>query len=154
MEQGHIIPAKTDKNKITNEEMLSGETQLNMDGHIYFVRFYLIIRDVLTCKLLGYSLEQFLDGGGVADESGGHFDSTRGNVTNSRFHIVWDPFHKVTVKKICKYFSQSAECKEKSYEEFLFWTFNICSSTSLKIALKFQVITCFTCAHHLKFSQA
>merc|ERR1711970_775332 len=46
-------------------------------------------------ELFGNSLEQFLYGSGIADEGGGHLESSWRNVTNSNLDIVWDPFHKV-----------------------------------------------------------
>ena len=46
-------------------------------------------------ELLTDSLEEFLDGSAVANESGGHFQPTRRDVTDSSLDIVGDPFHKV-----------------------------------------------------------
>ena len=46
-------------------------------------------------ELLGYPLEQLLDGGGVSNEGGGHLQASWRNVTNSSLDVVWDPFHEV-----------------------------------------------------------
>ena len=46
-------------------------------------------------ELLGDSLEELLDGGGVADEGGGHLEAAWGNVTNGGLDIVRDPLDKV-----------------------------------------------------------
>ena len=46
-------------------------------------------------ELLRDTLEQFLDGGAVADESGGHLETTWWDVTDSGLHVVGDPFNKV-----------------------------------------------------------
>jgi len=47
-------------------------------------------------KLFTDSLEQFLDGGGVTDECGGHFKASWWDIANSGFHVVRDPFNEVT----------------------------------------------------------
>jgi len=47
-------------------------------------------------ELFGDSFEEFLDGGGVSDESGGHFEASWWDVANGGFHVVRDPFNKVT----------------------------------------------------------
>merc|ERR1712029_1011905 len=44
---------------------------------------------------LGDSLEELLDGGGVADEGGGHLETSGGNVADSGLDIVRDPLHEV-----------------------------------------------------------
>merc|ERR1719469_826291 len=46
-------------------------------------------------ELLGNSLEDLLDGGGVSHKSGGHFETTRRDVTDSSFDVVGNPFNKV-----------------------------------------------------------
>ena len=49
----------------------------------------------LTRELLWYPLEKLLDGGGVADECGGHLESTRRDVTHGRLDVVRYPLHEV-----------------------------------------------------------
>ena len=46
-------------------------------------------------ELLGDALEELLDGGGVADEGGGHLEAAWGNVANGGLDIVRDPLDKV-----------------------------------------------------------
>ena len=46
-------------------------------------------------ELLGDPLEHLLDGGGVADEGGGHGETSWRNVTHSSLDIVGDPLHEV-----------------------------------------------------------
>ena len=46
-------------------------------------------------ELLGDSLEQLLDGGGVTDEGGSHLETSWWNVTNSNLDVVGDPLHEV-----------------------------------------------------------
>ena len=46
-------------------------------------------------ELLGDTLEEFLDGGAVADECGGHLETTWWDVANSGLDVVGDPFNKV-----------------------------------------------------------
>ena len=46
-------------------------------------------------ELFGDPLVQLLDGGGVADEGGGHGETSRGDVTHSSLDVVWDPLHEV-----------------------------------------------------------
>ena len=46
-------------------------------------------------ELLGDSLEEFLDGGAVSDEGGGHLQTTWWDVTDSGLHVVGDPFNEV-----------------------------------------------------------
>ena len=48
-----------------------------------------------SSELLGDSLEQLLDGGGVTDEGGGHLETSWWDVTDSGLDIVGDPFDKV-----------------------------------------------------------
>ena len=48
-----------------------------------------------SSELFGNSLEHFLDGGGVSEESDGHFESFGGNVANGRLDVVRDPFDEV-----------------------------------------------------------
>ena len=47
-------------------------------------------------KLFGDALEQFLDGCAVADESGGHLETTWWDVADSGLDVVGDPFNEVT----------------------------------------------------------
>ena len=47
-------------------------------------------------ELLGDPLEQLLDGGGVADEGGGHLQASGRDVTHSSLDVVGDPVEKVT----------------------------------------------------------
>uniref|UniRef100_A0A3Q3FJG3 Tubulin beta-1 chain-like n=1 Tax=Labrus bergylta TaxID=56723 RepID=A0A3Q3FJG3_9LABR len=47
------------------------------------------------CELLRDALEQLLDGCAVADECGSHLEATGRNVTDSRLHVVGDPFNEV-----------------------------------------------------------
>merc|ERR1712184_144281 len=47
-------------------------------------------------ELLRDPLEQLLDGGGVADEGGGHLKTPWRNVTHSSLHIVGDPLNEVS----------------------------------------------------------
>jgi hypothetical protein len=46
-------------------------------------------------ELIGDTLEEDLDGGRVSDESGGHLETSRRNVTVSGLNVVGDPFNKV-----------------------------------------------------------
>ena len=46
-------------------------------------------------ELLSDSFEELLDGCGVADEGGGHLETSWRDVTHCSFHIVWDPLNKV-----------------------------------------------------------
>ena len=46
-------------------------------------------------ELLGDSLEELLDGGRVADEGGGHLETSGGNVTDGSLDIVGDPLHEI-----------------------------------------------------------
>ncbi|KFO70518.1 hypothetical protein N303_03406, partial [Cuculus canorus] len=46
-------------------------------------------------ELLRDPLEELLNGRAVANEGGGHLETTWGNVTDGRLHIVGDPLHKV-----------------------------------------------------------
>ena len=46
-------------------------------------------------ELLGDSLEQLLDCGGVADEGGGHLETSGGNVTDGGLDVVRDPLDKI-----------------------------------------------------------
>ena len=46
-------------------------------------------------ELLGDSLEQLLDGGGVTDEGGGHLETSGRNVANGNLDIVGNPLDKV-----------------------------------------------------------
>ena len=46
-------------------------------------------------KLLADALEQLLDGGAVADEGGGHLETSRRDVTDSTLDVVGDPLDEV-----------------------------------------------------------
>ena len=46
-------------------------------------------------ELLGDALEQLLDGRAVADEGGGHLETTWRDVAHGCLDVVGDPFHKV-----------------------------------------------------------
>ena len=46
-------------------------------------------------ELLGDALEQFLDGGRVTNESGGHLQATWWDVADGGLDIVGDPFDEV-----------------------------------------------------------
>jgi hypothetical protein len=55
----------------------------------------LLCNTVITGELLGDAFEEFLDGGGVADEGGGHLDAPGWNVAHRGLHIVGNPLDKV-----------------------------------------------------------
>ena len=42
-------------------------------------------------ELFADSLEDLLDGGGVANEGGGHLETSGGNVADTGHHVVGDP---------------------------------------------------------------
>jgi len=46
-------------------------------------------------ELLADSLEELLDGGGVTNEGGGHFEASWWDVANGGLHVVRDPFDEV-----------------------------------------------------------
>lgn len=46
-------------------------------------------------ELLGNSLEEFLDGSGITNESGRHFQTSRRNVANGSLDVVRNPFNEV-----------------------------------------------------------
>lgn len=46
-------------------------------------------------KLLGDTLEELLDGGGVTDEGTGHLESSWWDVTDGDLDVVWDPLDEV-----------------------------------------------------------
>ena len=46
-------------------------------------------------KLFANTLEQFLDGSGISNEGGGHFQASGRDVTNGSLNIIGDPFDKV-----------------------------------------------------------
>ena len=46
-------------------------------------------------ELLGDPLEELLDGGGVANEGGGHLEATGRDVADSGLDIVGNPLHEV-----------------------------------------------------------
>jgi len=48
-----------------------------------------------SSELLADSLEELLDGGGVTNEGGAHFEASWWDVANGGFHVVGDPFDKV-----------------------------------------------------------
>ena len=55
--------------------------------------FILLVKS--TCELFGYTFEEFLNGGAVTDEGGGHFETTWWDITHSDLDIVGDPFDEV-----------------------------------------------------------
>ena len=46
-------------------------------------------------ELLGDAFEQLLDGRAVADERGGHLQTSRRDVADGRLDIVWNPLDEV-----------------------------------------------------------
>ena len=48
-----------------------------------------------SSELLADALEELLDGSAVANEGGGHLQTTWWDVTHSSLDVVGDPFHKV-----------------------------------------------------------
>jgi hypothetical protein len=48
-----------------------------------------------SSELLAHTAEHLLDGGGVADEGGGHGEAARRDVTDTGLDIVGDPLHEV-----------------------------------------------------------
>merc|ERR1712029_459868 len=48
-----------------------------------------------TSELFSDSLEHFLDGGGVTNESDGHLQSLWWDITNGALHVIWDPLNEV-----------------------------------------------------------
>ena len=46
-------------------------------------------------ELFGHSLEELLDGGAVANEGGGHLESSRWDVADRRLAVVWNPLDEV-----------------------------------------------------------
>jgi hypothetical protein len=46
-------------------------------------------------ELFSNSFEHFLDGGGVSEESDGHFESFRGDITDGWFDVIGDPFNEI-----------------------------------------------------------
>merc|ERR1719168_437869 len=46
-------------------------------------------------ELLRDSLENFLDGGGVSNEGGGHLESSGWDVADAGHYVVGDPLHEV-----------------------------------------------------------
>mmetsp|Transcript_12357 Transcript_12357/g.25957 ORF Transcript_12357/g.25957 Transcript_12357/m.25957 type:complete len:484 (+) Transcript_12357:61-1512(+) len=46
-------------------------------------------------ELLGHALEHLLDGGGVANEGGGHLETLGGDVAHGGLHVVGDPLNEV-----------------------------------------------------------
>ena len=46
-------------------------------------------------ELLGHPLEHFLNGGGITDESGGHFEALGGDIAHRRLNVVGDPLHEI-----------------------------------------------------------
>ena len=47
------------------------------------------------CERSTNTLEQLLDGGGIADKSSSHFQTPRRNVAHRCFYIIWDPLNEV-----------------------------------------------------------
>ena len=48
-----------------------------------------------SSELLGDTLEELLDGGGVTNEGGGHLESTGRDIADGGLHVVGDPFDEV-----------------------------------------------------------
>ena len=48
-----------------------------------------------SSELLTDALEELLNGSAVANESGGHLQTTRWDIANSSLHIVGDPFNEI-----------------------------------------------------------
>ena len=46
-------------------------------------------------ELLGDSLEELLDGGGVTDEGGGHLETSGWDVADCNLDVIGDPLHEV-----------------------------------------------------------
>ena len=46
-------------------------------------------------ELLGDSLEELLDGGGVANKGSGHLETSGWNVANCNLDVIGDPLHEV-----------------------------------------------------------
>ena len=46
------------------------------------------------CELITNSLENSLDGSGIANESHGHLEALVGYITDSSLNIVGDPFYE------------------------------------------------------------
>jgi hypothetical protein len=46
-------------------------------------------------KLFSDSLEHFLDGGGVTNESNRHLKTFWWDITDSRFDVIWNPFNEI-----------------------------------------------------------
>ena len=46
-------------------------------------------------ELLGYPLEELLDGGGVTHKSGGHLETSGRDVADGRLNIVGNPLHEI-----------------------------------------------------------
>lgn len=46
-------------------------------------------------ELISDTLEQFLNRGRIANESGRHLETTWWDIAESGLHIVWNPFNKV-----------------------------------------------------------
>ena len=47
-------------------------------------------------ELFGDSFKEFLNGGGVANEGGGHLETSGRDVTHGGLHVVGDPFDEVS----------------------------------------------------------
>jgi len=47
------------------------------------------------CELFTNSLEHFLNGSGVAEESNGHLQSLGWDIANGRFDVVGDPLNEI-----------------------------------------------------------
>ena len=46
-------------------------------------------------ELFTDTLEEFLNGGGVTNEDGGHLQTTWWDITNGGLDVVWNPFNEV-----------------------------------------------------------
>ena len=67
--------------------------RITSDGELKQTYTYLTTEH--GCKLLGDTLEELLDGGGVADEGRGHLQAAGWNVADGCLDVVGDPLHKV-----------------------------------------------------------
>ena len=48
-----------------------------------------------SSELLAHTLEKLLDGSAVTNEGRAHLETTGWDITDSCFHIVWNPFNEV-----------------------------------------------------------
>lgn len=52
---------------------------------------------IFTCELFGDALEQFLDGSGISNKCGGHFQPPWRNIAHGSLDVIGNPFNEVTV---------------------------------------------------------